>query len=153
MKELRELLAKAVPGEWHYDGMHDEITSNQAKNYWVANDICIDEVCEREYDQFGHSYSPTLDLICAMHNHLPELLDAWEMVKSQEYAQRIATEHLKVMTAWWEGAEELYEQVLEHCKTCLFHGDCNDATCEKPYFYRDEWLSAYREAQKNEGVE
>jgi len=88
MKKLRELLAKAVPGEWHYDGMHDEITSNQAKNYWVANDICIDEVCEREYDQFGHSYSPTLDLICAMHNALPELLDAWEMVqKIDEWAK------------------------------------------------------------------
>ena len=146
MKELRELLAKAVPGEWHYDGMHDEITSNQAKNYWVANDICIDEVCEREYDQFGHSYSPTLDLICAMHNALPELLDAWEMVQALGLANQISWEHLRVYTAWWEGADELFEQVLDYCKTCLFHGDCKDEPCGNPWKHRYEWLQAWRDA-------
>ena len=153
MKELRELLAKAVPGEWHYDGMHDEITSNQAKNYWVANDICIDEVCEREYDQFGHSYSPTLDLICAMHNALPELLDAWEMVQALGLANQISWEHLRVYTAWWEGADELFEQVLDYCKTCLFHGDCKDEPCGNPWKHRYEWLAAWRDAQRIEGVE
>ena len=139
MRELRELYSKT-------------------SDMWECMKISVEclsyaESKEAYYETIAPVKETVKDLIESMHNHLPELLDAWEMVKSQEYAQRIATEHLKVMTAWWEGAEELYEQVLEHCKTCLFHGDCNDATCEKPYFYRDEWLSAYREAQKNEGVE
>ena len=140
MKKLRELLAKAVPGEWHYDGMHDEITSNQAKHYWVATDICIDEVCEREYDQFGHSYSPTLDLICAMHNHLPELLDAWETLEALRWANDL--------------------RMNGTCDLCPFYGDdvnvwkrgCN-RQCRALFEYEGEWLSTYREAQKNEGVE
>ncbi len=135
MKELRELYSKATQGEWcslhHY------------------NDVFVAEnttVCTTQNGDDAR-------LIAAMHNALPELLDAWEMVQALELANQISWEHLRVYTAWWEGADELYEQVLDYCKTCLFHGDCKDEPCSNPWKHRYEWLSAWRDAQKNEGVE
>ena len=71
MKELRELLAKGTQGKWY------------ARNYTVYTHTG-DGVCR--VADVNTSADP--DLIAAMHNALPELLDAWEMVqKIDEWAK------------------------------------------------------------------
>lgn len=90
-------------------------------------------------------------LIAAMHNALPELLDAWEMVQALEWAEE------------WGKKEYDYRHqdgLDRPCDMCPMYGDMCGGTafCDNPchnreWYCRDEWLSAYREAQKNEGVE
>ena len=68
MKELRELYDNGTQGEWcslhHY------------------NDVFVAENTTVCTTQNGDD----ADLIAAMHNALPELLDAWETVQALEWA-------------------------------------------------------------------
>jgi hypothetical protein len=122
MKELRELYDKGTQGEWcslhHY------------------NDVFVAENTSVCTTQNGDD----ADLIAAMHNDLPELLDAWEMVQAMEWASQ--------STGWGK-----------HCLDCSMKNVCLDdgselGICEKPFNEgRDRLLTAWREAQKIQGVE
>ena len=136
MKELAKLLAKGTQGEWSQDIIN---IANETFGISAENDGVIAS-CG------GDNGDCNATLIAAMHNALPELLDAWEMVQALGVANQISWEHLRVYTAWWEGADELFEQVLDYCKTCLFHGDCKNEPCSNPWKHRYEWLQAWRDA-------
>ena len=125
MKELRELYNKGTQGEWcslhHY------------------NDVFVAENTTVCTTQNGDD----ADLIAAMHNALPELLDAWEMVQALEWAKQWNVQNSEPDT----------------CHNCPLRKRCFSQEtgfmylCLHAVKFSNEWRAAYREAQKNEWVE
>ena len=78
MKELAKLLAKGTQGEWSQDIIN---IANETFGISAENDDVIAS-CGGDNGDYN------AQLIAAMHNHLPELLDAWEMAqKIDEWAK------------------------------------------------------------------
>jgi hypothetical protein len=75
IEQIEALLAAATPGPWHYDGMHDEITTEVKGNYWLIMSECRNATNEAPIDEFGHQFSPDFDLIANAPADLQFLLD------------------------------------------------------------------------------
>lgn len=126
MKELRELYDKTSE-MWEYMKISVECLSYA-------------ESKEAYYDTIVPVKENAKDLIESMHNALPELLDAWETLEALRWANDL--------------------RMNGTCDLCPFYDDdvnvwkrgC-DRQCRALFEFEGEWLSAYREAQKNEGVE
>ena len=73
LEDIKRDCEAAVPGPWHYDGMHYEITSSRAETgaheggdrtgYWIILSECQTRPGEYACDQFGHEYDPTFAFI------------------------------------------------------------------------------------------
>ena len=108
---LRAMLADATPGEWHSLGWCEVCTD--------ADDD--DTVCETRTQENAR-------LIAAMHNALPDLLDATEMVEA--------------LTWVWN--------TIGDCEACPHRKGCfeepNVSWCNGGIFdHAAEWLAAWRE--------
>jgi hypothetical protein len=75
IEDIEARLAAATPGPWHYDGMHDEITTEVAGNYWLIMSECRSAPNEAPRDEFGHQFSPDFELIANAPADLRWLLD------------------------------------------------------------------------------
>jgi len=140
--ELRELLANAAlceDGRWEPVECPDDwwrvyVSSGLDRGDYVCE--CADEETAR--------------LIAAMHNALPELLDAAETLLALEWAEE------------WHWKKHRYEHsdddltgLRDPCNKCpMFGGYCTVLTdtepaCWNPWQYKDNWLAAYRERGEN----
>ena len=128
MKALRELLAKGTPGEWAVLSDKNRFPSTPDTEVVRLDRGVYDMVCKTQQGTDAH-------LIAAMHNALPELLKEAEMFQA------------------WNWAEML---VRGDCAKCPFFSgmgnECGDQ-CDNIWNHKSEWLSAWRDAQKIEGVE
>ena len=126
MKKLRELYDKGTQGKWY------------ARNYTVYTHTG-DGVCR--VADVNTSADP--DLIAAMHNRLPELLDAWETLEALRWAKQWNVQNSEPDT----------------CHNCPLRKRCFSQEtgfmylCLHAVLFSNEWRAAYREAQKIEGVE
>ena len=125
MKELRELYDKGTQGKWEQDIIN---ITKETFGVSAENDDVIAS-CGGDDGDYN------AQLIAAMHNALPELLDAWEKWSAIMFAKEQA------------------------CGTCPMNlrGDRTAETCGmcdvSLFDCLPEWTLAWRDAQKNEGVE
>ena len=142
MKELRELYDKGTQGKWEQDIIN---ITKETFGVSAENDDVIAS-CGGDDGDYN------AQLIAAMHNAMPELLDAWEMVQALEWAEDWVVDVAIYLTT-------LYTP--NPCDKCPMHnGVCKynvinngHKACVEACLCRDEWLRAWREAQKIEGVE
>ena len=82
--ELRALCKDATSGPWHYDGMHNEI---KTQDYHSVVNETFGRNCpgdnELEVDEFGHCYFADFAFIAAARSALPEALDEIERLQKE----------------------------------------------------------------------
>ena len=66
--------AKATPGPWGYDGMHNEITCSHGDEYWLLCSELRTHPNEKISDEFGHAYNPNFEAIASAPTDIALLL-------------------------------------------------------------------------------
>ena len=82
LTELERLNTKRTPGEWHYDGQHNEITTPRGGDYWLIVSECR-SAPDQWYpiDEFGHSYDANFAFIAACSRDVPKMLETIEALR------------------------------------------------------------------------
>lgn len=91
MRDLKadlEIISKATPGPWRYDGMHQEIQTPHEKDFWLIVSECR-TTPDQEYqcDQFGHHYDNNFAFIAQAREGWPHAIE--RAIKAETEVERL----------------------------------------------------------------